>query len=673
MRPSPAAAAISAICAVIGFVTLTGSSPRQAGQEPMPRNPSPLRIAVDLIQVDATVTDAQGRHVPNLDAAEFELLQDNRPQTISAFQYVAAGTAALTGGGRSAPAAPLLPASAATRDAVRRTLAIVVDDLNLSFESTSRSQKALRKFIDTQMQPGDLVAIVRTAAGMGALQQFTTDRRALHAAADRVRWTMRGRMSSFGASELDDRLELFEKETAAAGTLGAVKYVMRGMAQLPGRKAILLLSDGFALTDSDARYGRILAIVRSVGDIASRAGVVIYGLDLRGLVATSPTAGEGSLRSGPVVQMQELAGTRESLDLLSAQTGGFLVKDRNDISAGFDRILDDQQGFYVLGYVPPGATLSATDPRFHSITVRVKRPGLRVRARRGFVGRPDSATPQATPANRMIAAVTSPFAGGDIRLRLTSFFGQSADTGAVVQSVMHVDARDLAFSEAPDGSRVAQVELLAMTFGDNGEVADQQGQNYTVRLERDRYSRALESGFVYTMRLRVKRPGPYQLRIALRDRGTDRIGSASQFVEVPDVTRGKLTLSSLFIQGTGVEGMAEGASDAVDANATVAVRRFRRGTQAAYACYVYNATRGPARKRQIESEVRMLRDGVVVFRSGPQAVSASASTADIAAAGILQLSAAITPGYYLLELSVTDRLAKKPTRVTQSIDFEVIE
>ena len=73
-------------------------------------------------------------------------------------------------------------------------MAIVVDDLNLSFESIPRVRAALRRFIDEQMRPGDLVAILRTAAGMGALQQFTTDRRALHAAADRVRWTMMGRI-----------------------------------------------------------------------------------------------------------------------------------------------------------------------------------------------------------------------------------------------------------------------------------------------------------------------------------------------------------------------------------------------------------------------------------------------------------------------------------------------
>ena len=267
---------------------------------------------------------------------------------------------------------------------------------------------------------------------------------------------------------------------------------MRGIEQLPGRKGILLLSDGFRLTDADMKYGRILDMMHSVADAASRAGVVIYGIDLRGLVSTGPTTSEGSAAPTPTQLAQreaELRETRDSLDLLSHETGGFMIADTNDISGGVGRILDDQQGFYLLGYVPPDSTFSSTNPRFHSLTVRVKRAGLRVRSRRGFLGRPARTPAANSPENRMIAAVTSPFAGGEIRMRLSSFFGRSADLGPVVQSVMHVDARDLAFTEAPDGIRLAQLEVMAMTFGDNGQVADQHSRRYTVRLTAERTRR----------------------------------------------------------------------------------------------------------------------------------------------------------------------------------------
>ena len=156
---------------------------------------------------------------------------------------------------------------------------------------------------------------------------------------------------------------------------------MRGIEELPGRKAILLLSDGFRMTDADMKYGRIRDMLRSVADAASRAGVVIYGIDLRGLVSTAPSASEGSAAPTPDMLAQnraELTETKDSLELLSRETGGFLVADANDITGGVDRILDDQQGYYLLGYVPPESTFSSSNPRFHTIAVRVKRPGLRV-------------------------------------------------------------------------------------------------------------------------------------------------------------------------------------------------------------------------------------------------------------------------------------------------------
>jgi VWFA-related protein len=609
----------TATAAVAGLIVI-GSAARAAQQVPAPagpiRSPSPLRISVELVQIDATVTDENGRHVTNLDATDFEVLQDNRPQTISAFQYVPAGGTPRARTGTAAATAAV--AAPPTRDGVRRTLAIVVDDLNLSFESTSRVRAALRRFIDEQMQPGDLVAILRTAAGMGALQQFTTDRRALHAAADRVRWTMMGRISSFGSSELDERLEPLEKEVFAAGTLGAIQFVMRGIEQLPGRKGILLMSDGFRMTDADMKYGRILDMMRAVADSASRGGVVIYGLDLRGLVSTGPTTSEGSTPPTPgqlAARQAGLGEAKDSLELLSHETGGFLVADSNDISRGVARILDDQQGFYLLGYVPPDATFSSSSPRFHSLRVRVKRPGLRVRSRTGFVGRPPRNGPASSPQNRMRAAVTSPFAGGEIRMRLSSFFGRSTDLGPVVQSVMHVDARDLTFTTAQDGVRLAQLEVLAMTFGDNGEVADQHSRRYTVRLTPERHAQALETGFVYNLRMPVKQPGPYQLRVALRDVGADRIGSASQFIDVPDLRKRQLTLSSLFIQGVGAAGTSDGSVEVIDPDATLAVRRFRRGAMTTYRCYAYNVARNPSGKPHVESEARLRWHGSVPERA----------------------------------------------------------
>ena len=144
------------------------------------------------------VTDKQGKPVTDLQAAEFEVLQDGRTQGITNFSYIAAGPGVAaaaeavqrSGQKRQAPPPPavLKPAQ------IRRTMALVVDDLGLSFDSISRVRQSLHKFVDREMQPGDLIAVIRTGAGMGALQGFTSDPHLLHAAIDHVKFNSFGRV-----------------------------------------------------------------------------------------------------------------------------------------------------------------------------------------------------------------------------------------------------------------------------------------------------------------------------------------------------------------------------------------------------------------------------------------------------------------------------------------------
>jgi VWFA-related protein len=671
----PPVPSVAALIAATTIRLIAGSPPTahpQSGPQ-VPAQAAPtIRVSVDLVQIDANVTDARGHHVPDLTIRDFEVLQDGRRQTISSFAHVAAGDSpAVAEGDVTAPGIARTPSA----DQVRRTIAIVVDDLGLSFESTYRVREMLRKFVDREVQPGDLVAILRTGAGMGALQQFTTDRRMLHAAVEHVRWNMMARVPAFQA----DTLDAFRNEVFSAGTLGAIQYIVRGVSELPGRKSVIVLSDGFRLTDADRRYGRVWESLRSLVDSANRAGVVIYTIAARGLVAAAPAAEDR--RSGSAnARLVDLQATQDGLDVLAADTGGLFLHNTNDLEGALRRTLEDQRGYYLIGYVPNRATFSGRTPHFHSLSVRVTRPGLRVRSRHGFLGRTDEARQPPTGANRMMSAVTSPFSGGDIRLRLSSLFAQIEKVGPVVQSYMHLDARDLQFADEADGTRSAKIEVLAVTFGDNGVVADQKGQRYTVSLSPDRYAKALQNGFIYTLRVPVKRAGPYQLRIALRDVNSDRLGSATQFIEVPDLKKGRLTLSSVIVEGTAyaqpavASDAAEDGVEDVDPLASITLRTFRQGTEVSYGCYIYNARVGSSRQPQLESEVRLYRDGTEVLRSGPRPVDTPTDTAQqLFAGGVLKLGQAMTPGTYVLEIEVTDRLAKKHSRATQTVDFDVSE
>ena len=635
-----------------------------------PRGGDVLRVGVDLVQIDATVTDARGRHVTDLSAEDFEVYQDGRLQRVTTFAYVRGSSPRENAA--HLPTAPVRARPLAP-DQVRRTIAIIVDDLGLSFESMARARDVLRAFVDKQMQPGDLVAIIRTGAGSGALQQFTSDRRVLDAAIERVRWNFMSRASPFSAAGGLDWFEAQRNEHFTAGTLGAIHYVIRGVGELPGRKSVIVLSDGFRLMDAEGHPGRVLDDLHRLVDAANRAGVVIYTVDTRGLTAAGPLASDTAPDAADA-RKEELLATQDGLGYLAAETGGLFLRNNNDLTGGVQRALDDQQGYYLIGYTPARETFASPRPRFHKISVRVKRAGLRVRSRRGFLGISDRAAPPATPANRMIGAVMSPFAAGDIRLRLSSYFGQVEKIGAVVLSVMHIDARDLTFTrQQGDGSHTAEVETLAVTFDEHGAVADQNSRRFTVTLTDEALARAMKAGFVYRMRVPLKRAGPYQLRIALRDVAGDRIGSASQFLEIPDVRKGRLTLSGLVIDGSksGTPSNADNVVDDADPRATVALRMFPQGSDAAYFCEIYNAKPGRDGRLQLESETRLYRDGVEVFKGTPRPVTRAAD-GRVMTGGLLTFPAAMAAGEYILEVIVTDKAPKKPVRLTRTIDFEIV-
>src|SRR5712691_7879460 len=193
----------SLLAVIIGYSLLFTVSAQQGPpvpakpQAPVKGNEQVVRITTNLVQVDATVTDRSGQQVTDLKAEDFEILEDGHPQAIKNFSYVAASaetvTRANTAREKVDKTAPPQPPEQLRPEQVRRSIALVVDDLGLSFESVYYVRNAIKRFVDEQMKLGDMVAIIRTGAGVGALQQFTTDKQLLHAAIERLKWNAYGR------------------------------------------------------------------------------------------------------------------------------------------------------------------------------------------------------------------------------------------------------------------------------------------------------------------------------------------------------------------------------------------------------------------------------------------------------------------------------------------------
>jgi VWFA-related protein len=748
-RPSLALALIfSLFTAVLGQDTKQAPSSRTpTGQEQQSNDDDVVRITTNLVQVDAVVTDKKGKLVTDLRPEEVEIMEDGRPQKITNFSFVstesgapppAPAAAAVAPVDKNAPPPPPVRLKA---EQVRRTVALVVDDLGLSFESTAFVRQALKKFVDQQLQPGDLVAIIRTAGGIGALQQFTSDKRQLYAAIERVRWNPQGRggVGAFAPMEANtaaqmggqsssedmetlqsrgDEVNQFREELFAVGTLGALNYVVRGMRELPGRKSILLMSDGIKIfnRDDSTRSTRVLDSLRRLTDLANRASVVIYTMDARGLQNLELTAADDTSGSTAEDIATEQANRRtdffesqNGLNYLARQTGGFPIRNTNDLSAGIKRVLDDQKGYYLIGYRPEESTFDPVTGRrqFHKITLSFKRPGLNHRTRTGFYGVTDEqAAPQPrSRAQQLLGALASPFGSGGVRIRLTSLYGNDPKTGGFVRSLVHIEARDLTFTDEPEDWHKSSFDILAVTFGDNGTIIDQLSRTHTVRVRGETFKRALQDGLVFILTVPIKKPGAYQLRTALRDVASERVGSASQFIEVPNINKNRLTLSGIVVSGSNPSAKqsatankdpassataaaatpapgaqpqrADGESGDLDPQAGPAVRKLRRGMILSYDYAIYNATvdKGGARP-QLTTQMRIFQNGKEIFagRVLPLDVSGQPDLKRFTAGGALQLGTNMIPGEYILQVIVTDQLAKEKYRTaTQWIDFEIVK
>ena len=227
-----------------------------------------------------------------------------------------------------------------------------------------------------------------------------------------------------------------------------------------------------------------------------------------------------------------------------------------------------------------------------------------------------------------------------------------------------------------------------MAFGDNGQVLEQFSYTQTLRIKDENFARVLNNGFTYHVTVPVKKAGAYQLRTALRDKASERLGSASQFIEVPDIKKNKLLLSGIVLRGmtldaylknAGVKNEEQTTNDiAVDAlpKASPALRQFQTGMALAYGVTIYNAqidkTSG---KPNLKIQVRVFRNGEQLFAGNELGYDATqqADLKRLTVVGGIELGSAMAPGEYVLQIIVKDLVKEKPRVATQWMDFEIVK
>ena len=539
------------------------TSTQNEGQQPEnPEKGFKIRIGVEEVRLDTVVLDKNGHQITDLTADDFEIYQDHFRQKVTSCIYINDYQPRLqkaVAPSKDTANAPPIPAPAMKRENVRRTIVFVVDNLAMSFTQVHRARLALQKFVEAQMQEGDIVAIVPTAGGNTAFQTFSADRRQLFSMINNVRWYIEVRT------------------TQMTSQLMAMAYSIRTLRDMPGRKSSIMISPstmipsplvtqiGVWLDSAKRAVEYTDSTFNPLADAALRAGVVIHTLDIRGLSGPPGIDAEQgfdySLLTGGVLdpglvsdKASKAVAVRDTQTPipLSKKTGGLFIQDSNWFVNGIGPVQEEMKGYYMLTYAPPPSTFRM-ESRFiyHRIQIKVKRPGSEVHARDGFYGMTQPENAPAGISSSLYTAIFSPFQYNDLNVNLASGYIDDPQKGYLLQSSMHLDAQDLSITEAIEGKSSIAIEAASVTADINNAIKDSSAHRYDFDVRKENIPWVREHGIRFSLTLPVKKPGAYYVRTAVRDPVSGRMGSAYQYIEIPDLNKDHLALSNIFIINRG--------------------------------------------------------------------------------------------------------------------------
>ena len=715
---------------VMSIAAQSAPSPRATPPDTREAEKDVVRITTNLVQIDAVVTDKDGNQITNLTANNFELLQDGKPQRIVNFSYVNTATpneTPTTSAGKKDSKTAIPPPIRVRPENTGRLITFIVDDGNCaaSHSGMFAAEEGLEKFVKEQMQPNDLVAVYQTRAGSSMFQQYTSDKVQLLRVMQKIRWYPPsggcalsdgsffdaarpntfdkmaitgegGRTVTIESDEERQRRQSWEdsnRSNQVIGTIGVLRYVVRGLEKVSGRKVVFLLSDGMPIRGRGGEILNARDALRDVTDLANRASVVINPIDVRGVFSTAiiEARDEIATRVAPnasdkVIEARtaEVHSGDEGLEVLADETGGKFYKNNNFVDVPVRRALSLEKGYYLLGYRPDEETFKGR--QFHKINIRVNRPELRVLSRNGFIGRTDNET-RAKPRtgdSELYEAIVAPLPKPGLDLALSAFFANTPAEGNFLRSLLYLRGENITFTPEPDGKIKAVFDVVAVTLNEKAQVVDEFNRTHTFHVEAAALPLIKQTGLIYTTDVAVKKPGIYNFRIAVRDAQSKQIGSAGQVIQVPDLRMGRLFLSGLAVAPVDANGKfatpsavrPENALSLTASTAVPAIRQFKPNTIIAYSYTLYNAVVDKTTNQpSLTVRINLYREGKIVTegKAQPAQIEAQADMTRINDYGYLRLNREVQPGEYVLQVIVTDLLAKKTDQVaTQWIDFEVI-
>jgi VWFA-related protein len=654
----------------IGGAGLLGQStpaPRQDRAQP----PATFKVEVNYVEIDAVVTDANGAFVTDLTKDDFQVSEGGTAQSITAFSRVDVPI--------ERPDPPLFrrvvvePDVRSNRDAFNgRVFLIVMDDLQTDFRRTSRTAAAARQFVRRYVGANDMVAVVTTGGSTGAAQEFTSSQARLIAAIDKF-------MGQKGHDSID-----MERVMKARNTYETLKGAVEFLAPVHGRrKAIIWFGEGvdYDIGNPSVRDADVVrTAMTSVITAANRANVTIYGIDPRGIGAGLDEAIE--LQSlpdetnpmGPV--FDAVRHSQDSLRSVSEDTGGFAAVNHNDLNESFARIIRENSSYYVLGYYPAG---DKRDGRFHNVDVRVKRPGLTVRARKGYVAPVGNSAPR-TPKDGFDSkipapireALASPIPARDVPLSVFAAPFVGVRPKASVALVVEIGGTNLPFTEK-DGTFNEDLEIHIIAIDAAGKLQGGARDTAPLRLRPASHEAVAANGLRITRRLDLV-PGRYQIHVAVREGNGGAIGTIRQDLDVPDFSKGALQMSGIALTSASVSRTITANPDPAFKDVLpappTAVRDFPQGDTLALFAEIYDNQVTTRHNVAIKTSV-LAGDGQVVFTAGDSRSTDDLQgktggfgyTANVPLAGL-------APGRYVLKVEAQAQVSNGAS-VARELEFRV--
>jgi VWFA-related protein len=521
-----------------------------------------LQVNANIVLTNVVVRDKKtGAVVKGLKASDFTIIEDKRQQTIASFDYQNVDEAAVlaeknTVAGKASVADLLEHNFAASPEALRdhRLIVIFFDLSTMQDEDIDRAVDAADNYVNKQMQPADLVALVSMSTGLSMDQDFTSDKQVLLKAIARYNGTDETGFANGSTGSTDgtsDNASAFSADDSEYNSLNtdrellAIRAIAKSLERVDQRKSLLYFSGGLTRNGIENQ-----ASLRAATNEAAKANMAIYSVDARGLQALPPVgdASTGSLRgnsaysgSAATAQLSANYGSQETLSTLSVDTGGKAFFDSNDFGPAFQQVQHDTEAYYILGF---HSTNQARDGSYRHLTVKVDRDDVKLEFRPGYYAPADFQHQKTEDREQALTEqMHSDLPVTDVAVYLQALYFRESENSFYIPVSLIVPGSQIPFIKNGDRTK-ANIDIL-------GQVKNAQGITVgnvrdTVKLALDASQQVERKNIEYSTGFRLA-PGRYHLKFVVRENQTGNMGSFETDIQVPDMKKAPIKVSSVVL------------------------------------------------------------------------------------------------------------------------------